>query len=199
MVNDEQPDEEEQRRKEALDAVNSPEFKQYLDELWTRLPGYGEHAAAIRSEAPGSVEQLGRIGKYWWQAREAEGLTRYEVAERMGVPVNQVRFLEVGMGSEEEREILPVLYANALGKPDLYVGFLKQFGLEPPRDVYMEFALMPPGDGNRVLSARNTQDLEHRLNHWNFFVDAHTQTMTPEAKANFRQQYPVVLSLEKVA
>ena len=179
--------------------MESPEFNQYLEELFRRLPGYVKRATGIEPEASGSIEQLGRMGKYLWEAREVAGLTRYEVAERMGVPVNQVRFLELGLGSEEERENLPVVYANALGRPDLYVGFLKQFELELPRDVYMEFTIMPPDDGNRVLTAHNTQDLYHRLGHWNFFVDAHTSTMTPEAKANFRQQYPVVLSLEKVA
>lgn len=195
----ERPDEAEQRKKETLEHLNSPQFKLYLDELWRRLPNYAERAAAISPEAPSSVEQLGRIGKYWWRARETARLSRYHVAERMGVSVNQVRFFEIGLGSEEERETLPLPYANALGRPDLYVQFLKRFGLELPRSVYMEFTIMPPGDDNRVLVAHNLQDLEDRIGHWNFFAEAHTVAMTPEAKANFRQQYPVLLSLEKAA
>lgn len=193
------PDESEQRKKEVLEHLNSPEFRQYMDELWRRLPGYAARAAAIKPEASGSVEQLGRMGKFWWQIREAAHLSKYQMAERVGVHVNQVRLFEVGLGSDEDVERLPVSYANALGRPDLYVQFLKRFGLELPRAVYMECTIMPPGDGNRVLTAHSVQDLEQRIGHWNFFAEAHTAAMTPEAKANFRQQYTVVLSLEKVA
>ena len=74
------------------------------------------------------MEWLGRIGKYLRQAREETSLTRYQVADAMGVHVDEVRFLEVGLPTQDEIKKLAPLYATAPGKPELYSQFEKQFG-----------------------------------------------------------------------
>lgn len=126
--------------------LNDPEFKIYMEELWVRLPKFGELAASIPAEAPGSVEWLGRIGKFWWLAREQQGLTRREVAQRIGVETDAVRFLEFGMGYSElgiidqDGKLNPSAavesplvggYANALGRPELLEQFRDRFSVPP--------------------------------------------------------------------
>ena len=112
------------------DYVNSPEFRQYMDELFERLPAYAQRAAAVPPESKGSIEWYGRAGRLLWEAREKAGLSRYEVAERMHVPVGKVRFIEVGLADERElNDRFLESYAKAVGDPDLYVRFRKTFGL----------------------------------------------------------------------
>lgn len=115
-------------------------------EMFKRMPVYGNLAASIPAEAPGSVEWLGRVGKFWWKAREQQGLTRQRTAQQMGVGVSALRFLEVGLGYPElgivnpDGEINPNAaadsdivknYAQALGQPQLYEDFCKTFNLAP--------------------------------------------------------------------
>lgn len=122
---------EEGENNKVLDVVQSPEFDQYLEELRERLPGYGRRAAGVTPKARGSVEWLGRIGKFWWEARERKSLTRQQVAERSSIPVNKVRFLEVGLATWDEiqdTELLQSL-AAALEEPALYEQCKNQFGL----------------------------------------------------------------------
>lgn len=81
-------------------------------------------------EAPRSIEWLGRTGKFWWGYREQGNLSRYQVANRMGVNVNEVRFFEVGLAVPEVAlSDFPRRYAEALGKPELYEQFREQFDL----------------------------------------------------------------------
>lgn len=108
----------------------SSDFTEYLDELRRRLPEYARRAAAVSPEAKGSIEWLARIGKFWWEAREREGLSRYQVAEKLDVPVNSVRFLELGIASLDEVANLPPKYATALGRPELYSRFIEQFEID---------------------------------------------------------------------
>lgn len=125
---------------------DSTEFRVYIDEMLRRLPQYSDLAAGIPAEAPGSVEWLKRIGAFWVEAREQQGLTIRDVAQRIGVETDAVRFLEFGMGYPELGIIDPngqinpgaVVesdlarnYAGALGRPELFEKFREQFG--PPQ------------------------------------------------------------------
>lgn len=130
------------------DPFDSPDIQEYQEELFKRLVVYARLAAFIPKEAPGSVEWLGRIGKFWWEAREQSGLDRYQMAERMDVHVNSVRFVEVGIGYPElglitpdgkvspeavgESEF-PRKYAQALGNPEFYNQFLEKFIPSPQK------------------------------------------------------------------
>jgi len=125
------PPKEGDRLPEVPDYVNSPEFRQYMDELFERLPGYAQRAAAVPPESKGSIEWYGRAGKLLWEAREKAGLSRYEVAERMHVPVGKVRFIEVGLATEQEiSNGFVESYAKVIGDPDLYLRFRKTFGIK---------------------------------------------------------------------
>ena len=107
--------------------------------LRARIREYALHAAVVPADERGSVEWVEKIGKFWWEAREQEGLTRDDVASRMGEDVNGVRFLEYGVGYEElhlsyNGSTLTALdlefaqrYANALGKPELFEAFKERF------------------------------------------------------------------------
>ena len=119
---------EPEENEEVLAVIESEEFGGYLEELRQRLPAYGLRAASVMPEEPGSIELAGRIGKFWWEARERAGVSRYQIAERMGMSPNQVRFLEVGLASPEELRngILPA-YAEALGQPELLEECRQQF------------------------------------------------------------------------
>lgn len=104
----------------------SPEVTQYFDELRKRLPGYAQRAAEVPAGAAESVEALEQLGTWWQQAREQNGLSRRQVAERMGVEINQVRFVELGLATAEDLqgEFLQ-RYAEALGDPELYQQYLQ--------------------------------------------------------------------------
>jgi len=107
---------------------DSPEFKAYMAELRMRLPGYARRAATVPPGERDSVEWLGRMGKFWWEAREREGLSRSQVAKRMGVTANQIRFLEFGLAGSEELTIdFLGRYAAALGRPSLLEEFSATF------------------------------------------------------------------------
>lgn len=108
---------------------HSEEMKGYMQEFQQRILEFTRRAAVVPPNSKGSVEWLGRIGKFWWQARENQGLSRYEVAEKLGVPVNQIRFLEFGMPTPNELRSLTDRYAEALGQPDLSDQFCKTFNL----------------------------------------------------------------------
>jgi len=108
----------------------SREFRDYAAELSARLPEYARRAASVEPETEGSIEWCGRIGKFWWQAREQKGLSRYQVAEKMAVNVNQVRFMEVGFNDLTDlSNDFFVSYAQALDRPELYKEFCRRFTL----------------------------------------------------------------------
>ncbi len=108
--------------------ADSTQLKGYMEELRSRLPAFTRRAAAVEPEAPGSVEWLGRIGKFWWKAREDRELTRDEVAERSGTRLNEIMFLEAGLLTPQE--LKPDFlrgYAEALGDAELFAQFQEQF------------------------------------------------------------------------
>lgn len=139
---EDEPDPQDQ----ALLNRNSPEFRAYTDELYRRMPTMARLAALIAPGQPGSVEWLGRIGRFWWEAREETGLSRTEVAKRMNIDINTVRFVEFGYGYPElglvspEGRINPTSiaesdfpgrYAEALGRVDLLPTFRARFSPSP--------------------------------------------------------------------
>jgi hypothetical protein len=106
---------------------NSAE-RAYMDELWRRLRVFSKRSAAIPADERGSFEWLASAGAFWWQARERAGVSREDLATDLGIAVNQVRFLEFGLGARRElseRSLRP--YAQALGAADLYEQFRDRF------------------------------------------------------------------------
>ena len=112
------------------ESAETAELRGYMDELWKRIPEYAQRAHDIPSGARNSVEWLKQIGDFWRAERENKGLSRQEVAERMSVPVNRIRFIEVGVPEEEDlNDKFLQLYAEALESPEFPQSFKEQFGL----------------------------------------------------------------------
>jgi ribosome-binding protein aMBF1 (putative translation factor) len=113
-------------KREALE--KSEQMRTYLDALWERLPRYAERAAAVPANETGSVEEAGRFGKFLWEARERAGITRDHMAAKLGIDINTVRLVELGLGDPEEvRGELVERYAAALGQPGLGDEFRRRF------------------------------------------------------------------------
>jgi hypothetical protein len=107
---------------------NSAEFRAYLDELWRRLRVFSKRSAAIPADERGSFEWLSAAGAFWKTARERAGLSAQDVALQLGLSVNQVRFLELGLVTRyelSERRLRD--YARTVGDPDLYEEFCERF------------------------------------------------------------------------
>ena len=99
-----------------------------MDELWRRLRVFARRSAAIPADERGSFEWLSAAGTFWWEARERAGLSRDEVARRLNVPLNQVRFIEFGLVTPQELSERCVReYARALGAPELSDQFRERF------------------------------------------------------------------------
>jgi ribosome-binding protein aMBF1 (putative translation factor) len=115
-------------KRQAVQNRNSDEFRAYMDEMWRRLRVFAKRSAAVPSEERGSFEWLSAAGSFWWEARERAGLSREEFAQRLDLPLNQVRFLEFGLVTPQElSERRLHEYARALDEPALYEQFLKRF------------------------------------------------------------------------
>ena len=107
---------------------NSPESREYIDELWRRLRVFAKRSAAIPADERGSFEWLSSAGAFWWQARERAGLSREDLAQSLNVKTNQVRFLELGLVTRRELSERSLrAHARALGAPDLYEQFCERF------------------------------------------------------------------------
>ncbi|HEV7663590.1 MAG TPA: hypothetical protein VGQ62_08655 [Chloroflexota bacterium] len=76
---------------------SSDELKGFLDELFRRLRVFIERSATIPPNEVGSPEWLAAVGASWRQARERDGLAQSEIAQRLGVDVDHVRFQELGL------------------------------------------------------------------------------------------------------
>ena len=99
-----------------------------MDELWRRLRVFSKRSAAIPAEERGSFEWLSSAGMFWWQARERAGMSREDLADGLGIGVNQVRFLELGLVTPHELSERSLrAYARALGAPHLYEQFRERF------------------------------------------------------------------------
>jgi ribosome-binding protein aMBF1 (putative translation factor) len=107
---------------------NSDEFREYMDQMWRRLRVFSKRSAAVPADERGSFEWLSAAGSFWWEARERAGMSREEFAERLGLPVNEVRFLEFGLVTPQELSERRVReYAGALNEPQLYEQFRQRF------------------------------------------------------------------------
>lgn len=123
------PDEPEAVQEDFSETLSS-DAKEYLEELYRRLPQYARRAAVVPPNETGSIEWFTAIGKFLWQAREGKKMSRYELAERAGIHVNEVRFLEFGLVSLDYlRSGVLKRYADALGRPELYSEFKQKFDL----------------------------------------------------------------------
>lgn len=99
-----------------------------MDELWGRLRVFSKRSAAIPAQEQGSFEWLSAAGAFWKDARERAGLSPDDVASQLGLPVNQVRFLELGLvGRHELSEHRLREYARTVGDPELYDQFRQRF------------------------------------------------------------------------
>jgi ribosome-binding protein aMBF1 (putative translation factor) len=113
---------------QAIANRNSAEFRAYVDELWQRLQVFSKRSAAIPAEERGSFEWLSAAGAFWKTARERAGLSTQEVALQLGLSVNQVRFLELGLVSRQELSERRLRdYARIVGDPELYDRFRERF------------------------------------------------------------------------
>jgi hypothetical protein len=109
---------------------NSAEFRAYLDEVWRRLRLFSKRTAAIPPDERGSSEWLSAAGTFWKAARERAGLSAQDVAPRLGLSVNQVRFLELGLVTRNDLSEQRLReYARTVGDPELYEVFRKRFEL----------------------------------------------------------------------
>ena len=107
---------------------NSAEFRAYLDELWPRLRLCSIRTAAIPPDERGSCQWLSAAGAFWKAARERAGLSAQDVAPQLGLSVNHVRFLELGLvGRNELSEQRLRAYARTVGDPGLYEVFRERF------------------------------------------------------------------------
>jgi len=176
----------------------SPEAQELLDRLRRLLPEYGRRAAAFNEGSPGSVEWTAAIGEYWWAARERDDLTRYEIADRMGVSVHDVRDFEIGLDPKDNQKF-PMAYANALHQPELYPRFLRQFGLELTNPVFLDYPVFVEGDENRVMELKTVKDLEWRLGRWSFFMINRISEMDSDQVTGYVRNYTPTLNLERAA
>lgn len=117
--------------------AESDEFRRYTEKLLVKLPNYARRAAGVAPEAPGSIEWLMRTGKFWWEAREEAGLSRHQMAEKIGIDIDDLRFAEMGLPEPGVwQSEFPKRYADALGQPTLYDAFCERFNLPkiiPPK------------------------------------------------------------------
>ena len=118
----------------------------YMDELGkSRLTRFRERAAAIPANAVGSSEWLKDVGDYWEEARTNSGLSRYEVAGKIGVHVNVIRFLELGMAYPEELygKLLPQLSQSLTGNLESYETFNQKYKITEMPIKKSRFKLLP--------------------------------------------------------
>jgi hypothetical protein len=107
---------------------NSEEFRAYVDELWRRLRVFSKRSAAIAADEQGSFEWLSAAGAFWKSARERAGLSAQDVALQLDLPVNQLRFMELGLVTRHELSERRLRdYARTVGDPELYDQFRARF------------------------------------------------------------------------
>jgi len=71
------------------------------------------------------------MGAYWGDARGEGGFKVWEIAERLHMDDAVLRGHELGVEPEVWNGQLPISYANALEKPELYPRFCERFNIEP--------------------------------------------------------------------
>lgn len=85
--------------------------------------------------SPEDRDLLERSGKFWREARQETGLSRQEMARRLGMDEakrQELALFENGLVAPEiYRGFLPRTYAEILGKPELYDRFCREFNIPP--------------------------------------------------------------------
>lgn len=126
---------------------SNSEIEAYQAELLKRFELCASIGYSVPEGAPGSVRWIGKIGKFWWKAREEQGLSSTEAAQGLGIGVGELVCLEVGMGYLElglvnksgelhfdvlgtlAKSEFPRRYAEVLKKPELCEAFREEFHL----------------------------------------------------------------------
>lgn len=86
----------------------------------------------MHQRAPGSIEWLGRTGKFWYQARKFAKIEPRQLAEGLGIDIDELHFFESGLTDPETvYGDLPKRYADTLGHPELYDLFCERFNIPP--------------------------------------------------------------------
>lgn len=118
----------------------------YSDELGdSRLPRHTERARAIPAGQLGSSEWFEKVGHYWEEARENNGVERYDLAEKAGVHVNIIRFLELGLAYPEELQgnLLPQLSLCLTGNMSTFEAFSQRYNVSEIPVRTPRFKLLP--------------------------------------------------------
>lgn len=76
---------------------------------------------------------VNQAGAFWRTARQSAGLSRFQMAERLGIDLSLRTHLALFENGEFSPDTysggLPQHYAQALGKPELFSEFCQKFGL----------------------------------------------------------------------
>jgi hypothetical protein len=114
--------------RQATGTPSAAELRDYLGEMWKRLPAFALKSAGLPAEERGSYEWQAAAGRFWWVAREEAGLSRVEAAQALGCSVNKLRLFEFGFLSPRTfgRRRLRA-YAERLDEPDLFDQFQNRF------------------------------------------------------------------------
>ena len=118
----------------------------YIDELESsRLGKMTERAKSIPAGQLGSVEWFEEVGNYWKEVRETSGTERYDVAARIGLHVNVVRFLEHGLAYPEELQgdLLPKLSQSLTGDLRAFETFSQRYNVAEIPVKTPRFKLLP--------------------------------------------------------
>lgn len=117
----------ESRKQVKQSVAEADELERFMLKVLRRLPGYMRRCS-ITPELEGSAEWMSKLGMFWWNAREERGVSRSDVAVRMRVPEDNVRFLEFGLAEQDElKEDFLRGYSLAIGAPEIYDQFQEKF------------------------------------------------------------------------
>lgn len=104
---------------------NSPEAKAHKTELYSRLQAVTRSTQDLNPTDIGSPEWRQANGQFWRSARTETRIPLTEVASKIGVRPDVLRFVDTGLILDPELGLLEK-YAQALGKPELLGDFAKQ-------------------------------------------------------------------------
>ncbi len=77
------------------------------------------------------TERARNMGSYWGDARTEGGFKVWEIAEKLGMEDAVLRGHELGIEPEVWEGKLPIDYAGALERPELYPEFCNKFNISP--------------------------------------------------------------------
>lgn len=102
------------------DFLALPGVRAYVDKLWARLAEVAERASTLPSGSVAALDWNVGLGKLLWNSRKARGVSRQQVAGHMALDANEIRLVEVGLGTPDQMSVAWVSrYAEAIGDPNL--------------------------------------------------------------------------------